>query len=842
VKRALHVLLAVAIALPLASSGALAVTPTSASAVVPSLMSKSATAADETAASSVNAPAPLVVLMDISGSMADSVPASNGSGSVVKLDAAKTALKEPISNAPPGTDVGIWTFPGGPTDSNGCDPGGWLVNVNSGDSATTVLQNIDGLSANGDTPTGPALTDVVNSLKARGIYRANILLVSDGLFNCGTDPCEVAKGLAGSGFTVTIQTVGFNISDDGGDDLKCMAAATGGNYFDASDGADLDRIVNQLTTPQLTVKVNAPEHPIAGQTTTIEATVTNKSAFDGHDAQIRLGFGGAQPDLLVPQIPSSLINVGTIPAGQSVSRSWTFVAGQPGLHQRAYYSVSASSIEALPVQVGGTFITDVPGLEAADAGSILSGLVKNKESLAILGDSYSSGEGTLRYLPAINGVAAACHRSPDTYLAPEFTAAKVDVAILACSGATTTALLDPQIDSSTGATTAGPQLDQLRSLSTVPGAAVLTIGGNDINFKDIVTQCIMKGNAACNTNASWGENVLGRPAAIESRLVQAYEDTWLVLNQPSFLSARGGQYAPVIVLDYPQVVHNAEDGACPINDEQGFDTEEVKFADQLEGTLNNAIQTAALTARTQGFGVYGSDATSTAFLPNHSVCASASQRWVNQILGTIPNLLAGNADPETMHPTPAGYSAETDAIIEWSKTVRAVSVSQQAKALAAAKTIFDEVPSVQIPFSADALSFAPKTSTVVAPGQSVFVNVKGFGDLPVLVSVHSQAVLLGGLRPDTQGRVRAYFVLPADVAYGAHRIVVQGWNKQGKPIVDVADITVKPPTPIWVYVIGGLSLLLVLAAVVFAVRFRRRGRKRASPNDGRRQPAQNLQA
>jgi len=767
------------------------------------------------------APPPLIILMDISGSMSDSVPQTNGSGSVVKLAAAKSALQQPIDNQPPGASVGIWTFPGA-TSSGGCDAGSWLVDVGSATQPRDILTKIAGLQAGGDTPTGPALTSVINALRARGIQSANVLVVSDGLYTCGPDPCDVAKGLAGTGFTLSIQAVGFDIAPEGRDSLKCMAEATGGSYFDASNSADLNQVITRLTTPQFDLTLSAPTHPIAGNLMTITATVKNTSLYAAEDMHLRLGFSNTPATLLTPTVIPSDIPLGTLPAGQIASRSWSFVAGEKGHSKQAVYSVSASSVETVPrpVVAGGTFTTTAPGSTARDTGDILKKLISAKQSLVILGDSYSSGEGTFSYLPGTSTVDAKCHRSPNTYLAPAFTAAKVRVEILACSGAVTANLLGPQIDGSTGLTEATSQLAQLNALGSTPGAVVMTIGGNDIGFSAIVGKCVTPGSS-CTSSSTYDADVLSRPAQIASTLVASYESVWKVLNQPKFVAARHGQYAPVIVLAYPQVVHDYSQGACALNvalGTGGFDVSEVKFANYLETNLDGAIASAAKQAASDGFGVYYVNDTKSAFLPNNTVCEDATKRWVNSVV----NL----GKSESLHPTDDGYLAESDRIISWSKDVTTIAPSTEAKRGGTSLGVIGLLDSSAAQSAAVKLQINDLFPQVVRPSQAVFVDMPRLGQSPVTVTLHSQPRLLGTITPDAQGRVRGYVSIPADTTSGIHEIVVKGWDADGAPLVTTVVVRVTPPTPQWLYMIGIASLILVVAAIVLIV-VRRRRRVRA---------------
>ena len=779
-------------------------------------LADSAIATEKTAGS---APTPLVILMDVSGSMSESVPSSSGSGSVVKLEAAKQALQEPIQNQPPGARVGIWTFPGGAGDG-GCSVGSWLVSVHSTSSSSAILNSIAGLRADGDTPTGPALRALVEDLQAHGIDNANILVVSDGLYGCGPDPCEVAKDLVGTGFKLAIQAVGFDISETGRESLTCMAEATGGNYFDASDSAELTDVIAELTTPQFTLKLTGSERPIAGKPTTVTATLTNTSVFDAHDVQLRLAFGSAQPGLLHPQVIPTTIGLGTLPAGAIATRSWKFVAGKEGASGKAIYSVSASSLETLPVQAGGSFTTVVPGNGAKDAGEILSGLIADKRSLAILGDSFSSGEGAFQYLPASPGVAEKCHRSPDTYLARTFTAAKVRVEILACSGAVTSNLLATQIDDDSGATLADAQLGQLSRLDSAPGAVVMTMGGNNIGFASIVRRCISPlDEGSCASPQSYVDEVLARPDGIQAALVRAYKDTWIALNQPRLVEERDGDFAPVIVLAYPEVVRSQPLAPCKVLGPLGFDVAEVKFANQLVTKLNATVKSAVDAARSDGFEVYYVGDTASAFLPDHSVCAANDQAWVNAALMTGPT----SSKDESMHPSAAGYLGETAAILGWSESVERKAPTDKAKASATGSSpLLNFLNSGVDPSGPVPLDTTGRITKVVHPGQAMTIAATGLAQLPVTFSVHSTVEVLTTLEPEADGTLDAFVTLPESIDFGAHDVIVQGWDEDGNVVTLVAHIVATPKTPLWVVVVGAAGLLLALGALVLTIVWRRR--------------------
>ena len=83
-----------------------------------------------------------------------------------------------------------------------------------------------------------------------------------------------------------------------------------------------------------------------------------------------------------------------------------------------------------------------------------------------------------------------CHRSPDAWPRllgidnPYVTLEHAD--FLACSEATSSAILDERFKGQQ------PQIDSLERLRPVPSLITLTIGGNDVGFSDVLSNCFHK--------------------------------------------------------------------------------------------------------------------------------------------------------------------------------------------------------------------------------------------------------------------------------------------------------------------------------------------------------------
>lgn len=135
---------------------------------------------------------PVMVVLDTSGSMDEEVVTRAASGT--RLDVAKSAVLGAVDALPTAQTYGLITYPGG-TTVDGCEPGQIRTGLGPLDRVSAIL-DVRGMTADGGTPTGPALQLAAETLQAAGFDRATIVLVSDGESNCGAPPCEVVKDLS----------------------------------------------------------------------------------------------------------------------------------------------------------------------------------------------------------------------------------------------------------------------------------------------------------------------------------------------------------------------------------------------------------------------------------------------------------------------------------------------------------------------------------------------------------------------------------------------------------------------------------------------------------------------
>ena len=136
-----------------------------------------------------------------------------------------------------------------------------------------------------------------------------------------------------------------------------------------------------------------------------------------------------------------------------------------------------------------------------------------------LGDSYSSGVGAGSYISSSGD----CKRSSKAY--PQLWAnanSPASYTSVACSGATTTTVINSQ-------------LSALKSTTTL---VTITIGGNDVGFANIMTTCVLQGQTQCV--ASVDAAMASARSSLASKLGKVYSG--IRSKAPN---------AKVIVLSYP---------------------------------------------------------------------------------------------------------------------------------------------------------------------------------------------------------------------------------------------------------------------------------------------------
>jgi lysophospholipase L1-like esterase len=122
------------------------------------------------------------------------------------------------------------------------------------------------------------------------------------------------------------------------------------------------------------------------------------------------------------------------------------------------------------------------GLAAVIIGTSIPAQASSAVHYVALGDSYSSGVGA-------GSTSGSCDQSPNAYPALWAKAnSPASFAFAACSGATTTDVIN----------------SQLSSLSSATTLVSITIGGNDVGFSSVMETCVLNSTSTCQSAVSAG--------------------------------------------------------------------------------------------------------------------------------------------------------------------------------------------------------------------------------------------------------------------------------------------------------------------------------------------------
>ncbi|MFP5318959.1 MAG: SGNH/GDSL hydrolase family protein [Acidimicrobiia bacterium] len=183
-----------------------------------------------------------------------------------------------------------------------------------------------------------------------------------------------------------------------------------------------------------------------------------------------------------------------------------------------------------------------------------------------LGDSYSAGGGLV-------GAVEPCGRAPGAY--PGLVARRVlgEASFHACDGATTADVLDREQHAGEG-----------RQIDDVPVDAdvvTLSIGGNDIGFGPVITECVV-GSQSC---VRFDRQVTALLGALGPRLTRLYRSV-----------RERAPAAEVLVLGYPRLVPDPDQSGLDVC--AGLTAEEARWVrqkgEELDGVVRGASEAAGV--------------------------------------------------------------------------------------------------------------------------------------------------------------------------------------------------------------------------------------------------------
>lgn len=177
-----------------------------------------------------------MIVLDGSGSMWGQIDGTP------KIEIARDAIGRMLADWPTGRQLGLMAY--GHRREGDCDDIETLMPLGPLDS-DVVESALNDITPRGKTPVGASVRAAAETVGQNG----SVVVVTDGLENCGADLCALGEELAASKSGFTAHLIGFDVEDAEGQ-LACLADATGGRYIQASDAASLTGALQQVSTPE----------------------------------------------------------------------------------------------------------------------------------------------------------------------------------------------------------------------------------------------------------------------------------------------------------------------------------------------------------------------------------------------------------------------------------------------------------------------------------------------------------------------------------------------------------------------------------------------------------------
>ncbi|MBI4411897.1 MAG: VWA domain-containing protein, partial [Deltaproteobacteria bacterium] len=177
-------------------------------------------------------------------------------GGSTQIDVAKKTIKATIGSIPPDTHVALRVYAHRVEQSDkakSCVDTELMIPFQTLNAAE-FGSKVDSIQPKGYTPIAYTLQQIAGDFGVEREAEKVVILVSDGEETCGGDPVLAVKDLIAKGFKVKVHAVGFNVDAKTQAQLKAIADAGGGKYYDAKDAAGLSSSLKEVTQEALVVQ------------------------------------------------------------------------------------------------------------------------------------------------------------------------------------------------------------------------------------------------------------------------------------------------------------------------------------------------------------------------------------------------------------------------------------------------------------------------------------------------------------------------------------------------------------------------------------------------------------
>jgi hypothetical protein len=181
----------------------------------------------------------VLFIFDSSGSMKKKV--DNGEQ---RMTVAKRAMEQALKDIPADVRVGLLLY--GHRKAKDCTD----IELSSpigADNPAAIAKRVAALKPKGETPIAAALEQAIRSFAALKGQSNRVILVTDGIEECGGDVCAAAQTVADAGLDLRVDVVGFTLTEKQAQTIRCIPEKTGGQYYEASNAAGLTAAFSQVT-------------------------------------------------------------------------------------------------------------------------------------------------------------------------------------------------------------------------------------------------------------------------------------------------------------------------------------------------------------------------------------------------------------------------------------------------------------------------------------------------------------------------------------------------------------------------------------------------------------------
>jgi hypothetical protein len=180
------------------------------------------------------------LIVDDSGSMAQRI------GGGRKIDVAKQVFSGLIQDLPPDAQIAVRTYGRQQVYTRrDCHDMELLIPFGP-NSPDRVLPGVKALRPNGMTPIAASLEEASKDFAGKEGQNNIIVLLSDGEEDCNGDPCAASKLVHDAGIHLQVNVIGLHVQPNERTQLKCVADAGGGKYYDARDAAGLKLAASEV--------------------------------------------------------------------------------------------------------------------------------------------------------------------------------------------------------------------------------------------------------------------------------------------------------------------------------------------------------------------------------------------------------------------------------------------------------------------------------------------------------------------------------------------------------------------------------------------------------------------